>query len=142
MREIRIPCRSRLRRVPSRFSWVNQRLVTDGHMRRLSTGAGCLYLFLVTVGNHQGISWYGDERIRQEAGLSQPELEAARRELIDRDLLAFEVPFYQVLSLPERERKGADVPSTACDGPVATPAEVAAILAEGRRRLSGGGKQC
>ena len=142
MREIRILCRSRLRRIPKRFSWVNQRFVTDGHMCRLSVSSLGLYLFLVTVGNHQGISWYGDERIRQETGLSQPDLESARRELIDRDLLAFEVPFYQILSLPVRKQLGGNGKAVSASGPVATPEEVAAILSSGHHKIMGGKGSC
>jgi|APSaa5957512622_1039677.scaffolds.fasta_scaffold161525_1 hypothetical protein len=142
MREIRILCRSRLRRIPERFSWVNQRFVTDAHMRRLSVSSLGLYLFLVTVGNHQGISWYGDERIREETGLSQPDLESARRELIDRDLLAFEVPFYQILSLPVREPLAVSGQVVSANGPVATSEEVATILSNGHRKIMGGKGSC
>jgi hypothetical protein len=39
----------RLRRVPTQFSWVDQRLVRDRHFERCGVDALGLYLVLVTV---------------------------------------------------------------------------------------------
>ena len=40
---------AKLRRVPRQFSWVDQRLVREHVIDRLSHEACALYLFLVTV---------------------------------------------------------------------------------------------
>jgi hypothetical protein len=50
---------NRVRHVPRQFSWIDQRLVRDGHTARCSAEALALYLFLVTVADAQGLSYYG-----------------------------------------------------------------------------------
>ena len=45
------------RKVPTQFSWVDQRLVRDRYIAQLSPQACALYLFLVTVADAQGLSW-------------------------------------------------------------------------------------
>lgn len=140
MREIRIIRRGRLRRVPPRFGWVDRRLATEGRLAGLSSSAQGLYLFLVAVGNRDGISWYSDESVRERTGLSQSTLESGRRDLVDGDLLAFEAPFYQLLSLPDPDvaPKGAPVMAPKGERP-ASAGQIEAILEEGRRRLFGRG---
>jgi hypothetical protein len=99
----RIPNPDRIRQVPDQFSWVDHCLVRHGHIRNKSAPALALYLFLVTVGDKAGVSYYGDERIRIELGLAGPDLSRARRELLDAQLIAFAPPYYQVLELPALE---------------------------------------
>ena len=89
----------RLRAVPSRFSWVDHRLVRERHLERCTSEALALYLFLVTVADAKGLSYYGDASVRERLGWSDRQLRAARRGLIEADLLAYEAPLYQVLSL-------------------------------------------
>jgi hypothetical protein len=45
----RVLCPERLRHVPQRFSWIDQRLVRDDHIARCGPQALALYLLLVTV---------------------------------------------------------------------------------------------
>ena len=52
----RILCAARLRRIPAQFSWVDPRLVFEGHLGRLDVHAAALYLLLVTVADAQGLS--------------------------------------------------------------------------------------
>ena len=59
-----------------------------------------LYLFLAAVADRHGLSFYGDHTLTSRLRLSQPVLEKAREELLDRDLLAHQLPLVQVLSLP------------------------------------------
>jgi hypothetical protein len=94
-----ILCAHRLRHVPRQFSWIDQRLVRDGHIRGRTTAALALYLFLCTVADAQGVSYYSDGRVCEFLGLEGAGLKAARRELIDAGLVAYSGPFYQVLSL-------------------------------------------
>ncbi len=101
MKPKRIPDPSRVRRCPNRFSWVDHRLVRLGHVRGRTPHALALYLVLVTVGDADGVSWYGDERLSVELGVSIRTLGAARSELVGADLLAYDRPFYQVLSLAD-----------------------------------------
>ena len=89
----------RLRAVPSQFSWLDHRLVRERHLDRCSTEALALYLFLVTVADAKGLSYYGDASVCKRLGLDSAQLDAARQALIDADLVAYEAPLYQVLSL-------------------------------------------
>lgn len=89
----------RLRAVPSQFSWLDHRLVRERYLDRCSTEALALYLFLVTVADAKGLSYYGDASVCARLGLEAAQLDAARQALIDADLIAYEAPLYQVLSL-------------------------------------------
>ena len=95
----RVLCPQRLRRVPSQFSWLDHRLVRDRHICRCSHPALALYLFLVTVCDGQGLSYYSDASIARLLRLDGAGLARARRELIDAGLIAFAPPLYQVLAL-------------------------------------------
>ncbi len=100
--EKRVLCEERVRRVPEQFSWVDHRLVRDGLIRRCPATAWGLYLFLVTVGDAEGLSYYSDRSVCQALSLSADELAVARRSLVAEDLLEWDTPLYQVLSVPER----------------------------------------
>ena len=89
----------RLRQVPEQFSWVDQALVRCGLIDRCDARAAALYLFLVTVADVQGLSYYGSITLAQRLHLSMQELGAARAQLIAIDLIAYQTPLYQVLSL-------------------------------------------
>ena len=95
----RVLCKERLRQVPPQFSWVDHRLVRDRHISRCSANALALYLFLVTVADGQGLSYYADATICRLLPLDAQALGGARRELIDNRLIAFQRPLYQVLAL-------------------------------------------
>lgn len=96
-------CPERLRQVPPQFNWVDHRLVRDKHIGRCSTEALALYLFLVTVADAQGLSYYADETVARLLPLSASVLARARRELADVGLIAYQRPLYQVLSLDPRQ---------------------------------------
>ena len=82
MKTKRLLCPERLRRVPHQFSWIDQRLVRDGHISRCGgPHALALYLLLVTVGDSQGLSYYSDKTAARLLGLSQAELRQARNHL-------------------------------------------------------------
>jgi len=89
----------RLRQVPEQFSWVDHALVQRHLIDRLDARSAALYLFLLTVADAQGLSYYGSASLMQRLQLSTEELAAARQQLIDLDLLAYEAPLYQVLAI-------------------------------------------
>jgi hypothetical protein len=89
----------RRRRVPPQFSWVDQRLVRDGHVQGRSAPALALYLFLVAVADADGLSWYSEEALCRQLSCSGPQLEGARAELQQAGLIAYRKPLYQVLDL-------------------------------------------
>src|ERR1700677_1924815 len=96
----RVLCKQRLRQVPPQFSWIDHRLVRDRHISRCSSNALALYLFLVTVADGQGLSYYADKTIcRLLPALDGGSLSRARAELIANQLIAYQPPLYQVLAL-------------------------------------------
>ena len=90
----------RLRQVPEQFSWVDQALVQRHFIDRCEARAAALYLFLVTVADARGLSYYGQSTLAARLHLSNEELVAARAQLIAIDLIAYQAPLYQVLALP------------------------------------------
>jgi hypothetical protein len=90
---------TRQRRVPRQFSWVDQRLVRERIIDQLSHEACTLYLFLVTVADAQGVSYYADRTLSQRLSMSMAQLGQARHTLITHHLLAYRRPLYQVLAL-------------------------------------------
>lgn len=89
----------RIRLVPEQFSWIDQALVQRHLIDRCDTRAATLYLFLVTVADAQGLSYYGTPTLAARLHLSVDELGAARAQLMALDLIAYQAPLYQVLSL-------------------------------------------
>ena len=90
---------SRVRQVPRQFSWVDQRLVRNRYIKRCDTQALALYLFLITVADAQGLSYYAQGSICRWLSLDGEHLIHARQALIKADMIAYETPLYQVLAL-------------------------------------------
>ncbi len=116
-----MPCKrvlrpERLRRVPRQFSWIDQRLVAGHYIERCDTAGLALYLFLVTVADAQGLSYYGDGKLAKSLSMPEAQLARARADLIRLELIAYEAPLYQVLSLepptPMREAGPKDLQKT------------------------------
>lgn len=105
----------RLRKVPKQFSWLDHRLVRDRHIEACSHPAAALYLFLVTVGDAMGLSYYSDGSIMKRLSMDGSTLENARGELIRIGLIAWKKPLYQVLSLDVHH---PDVPRQAMAQPL------------------------
>jgi hypothetical protein len=87
----------RERRIPARFSWLDQRLVREQHLASLSVDAQALYLFLACVSDASGMSYYSNSGIAKH--LTMESINTARQELIKASLLAYQAPLYQLLSL-------------------------------------------
>ena len=92
-------CPDRIRKVPKQFSWIDHRLVRDRHIDRCGHQAAALYLFLVTVADAQGLSYYSDRSLSQRLSMDENRLAAARQDLIRIELVAYKHPLYQVLAL-------------------------------------------
>lgn len=92
-------CPQRIRKIPKQFSWLDHRLVSDHHIDRCSHPAAALYLFLVTVADVQGLSFYSDRSVSQRLAMDANTLAQARQELIRIGLIAYQKPLYQVLAL-------------------------------------------
>jgi hypothetical protein len=92
----------RVRQVPKGFSWVDHRLVRDEYIRRCDPDALALYLLLISVSDANGLSYYSDKSVCRLIQLTVERLGNARQKLIMADLVAYDAPIYQVLSIPER----------------------------------------
>ena len=97
----------RIRRIPAQFSWLDQRLVRDRHIERCDAQGCALYLFLVTVADAQGLSYYSEASIARRLSMDPVRLGQARADLVRLGLIAYESPLYQVLALdvPAPSRK-------------------------------------
>jgi hypothetical protein len=95
----RLICPERVRKVPAQFSWVDHRLVRERHIERCDAHAAALYLFLVTVADAQGLSYYSDTSVARRLSMDPSRLVRARTDLIRLRLVAYEQPLYQVLAL-------------------------------------------
>ena len=90
----------RLRRPPATgWSWVDRRFLRE-HGDYLSREAVLLYLFLAAVADRHGLSFYSDHTLTSRLHLSQQVLDEAREALLQRDLIAYQLPLVQVLALP------------------------------------------
>src|SRR5271169_5622297 len=96
----RILVAQRLRKLPATgWSWLDRRFLRE-HGDYLSREAVLLYMFLVAVADRHGLSFYSDHTLSSRLRLAPEVLERARQELLDRDLIAHQLPLVQVLSLP------------------------------------------
>lgn len=100
-REKNVLWEERVRQVPPQFSWLDHRLVRDGYCRRCAPEELALYLVLVTVGDAEGLSYYGDASLAKLIGVPVTRLPSLRAALVRADLVAYVRPVYQVLELPE-----------------------------------------
>jgi len=92
-------CPDRIRSIPEQFSWVDHRLVRDRHIELLSHEAAALYLFLITVADCQGLSYYADASLCERLAMDAATLATARACLLKYRLVAYKRPLYQVLAL-------------------------------------------
>ena len=95
----RVLCPQRIRQIPPQFSWVDHRLVRERYIERCDHPAAALYLFLVTVGDVQGLSYYSDAVLMHRLSMSAARLSQARSDLVRHGLIAYQRPLYQVLAL-------------------------------------------
>ncbi|MGH8162910.1 MAG: hypothetical protein ACREP1_01090 [Rhodanobacteraceae bacterium] len=98
----RILLTQRVRRPPaSGWSWVDRRFLRE-HAEHLSREAVLLYFFLSATADRHGLSVYSDGTTAALLRLTVQAIVHARDELLARDLVAYEPPLTQVLSLPTR----------------------------------------
>lgn len=96
---------ARLRRHPaSGWSWVDRRFLGE-HAAYLSRDAVLLDFVLCAAADKHGLSFSADTTLAALVRINLPALMVARDELLDRDLIAQETRFAQVLSLPPAGRR-------------------------------------
>ena len=109
----------RIRCIPKEgFSWIDRRFVRQGLIEELPRETILLYLFLATVSDAKGLSFYADPTISRLLKLNAEELSQARSRLRHAELVLYRYPLYQVLPVPSRraDTKVATAPPSA-DGP-------------------------
>ncbi len=91
----------RIRRPPrAGWSWIDRRFVRE-KAPRLDRDAILLYFFLAAVSDKDGLSYWGDAGIAAQIRLTEVAVVRAREELERQDLIAYDHPLYQVLSIPD-----------------------------------------
>ena len=94
----------RVRKPPTEgWSWIDRRFLRE-YAPSLQRDALLLYFFLAAVSDKNGISYYSDTAIASRLRMEEGDVSQARHELEFRDLVAYEHPLYQVLSVQARIR--------------------------------------
>lgn len=108
----------RVRHLPKTdWAWVDRRFLRD-FAPKLSGDAVFLYYLLTAVSDKYGLSFYGDSSLGRILRTPINQLLEARQELIDWNLIAYEAPLAQVLSLPNKPER--HVANSQLDAPQAT----------------------
>ena len=118
----------RTRKVPKQFTWIDGRLVRDGYLQRCNHEAAALYLFLVTVSDAQGLSYYGDKSVCSQLSMDSCLLIESRLQLIQLGLIAYQKPLYQVLDLAPVEQK--PLPRNKSEAPLRSLGQILKQLGE------------
>lgn len=95
----------RIRKIPKQFSWIDGLLVREGYLDKCQHSDGILYLFLLTVSDARGLSYYSDNSVCRRLSMDSCLLSESRLRLIQLDLIAYKKPLYQVLDLAPYEKK-------------------------------------
>jgi len=98
MRKVLVP--ERVRTINGSFAVIEHRFLRHGFWTTLGHHELLLYFFLILVGDRQGLSFYSYDKICSLLAISVDDYILARNNLIDKDLLAFDGTFFQVLALP------------------------------------------
>lgn len=129
----------RLRQVSTQFSWVDHRLVRGRLLSGTSTDGWALYLFLVSVADELGLSYYSARSICEHLGIDPQALSQARAQLLERELIAWEAPLYQVLDLANARSMCARAATSRGDTPAKPQPKLAPerVLSDEEREARG-----
>jgi len=106
----RILVAERVRRPPTNgWSWVDRGFLRE-HAEHLSREAVLLYFFLTAAADRHGLSFYSDGSTGALLRMTVKAVVEARDELLAHDLVAYQAPLTQVLSLPRHARRRQAAP--------------------------------
>ncbi len=94
----------RIRKIDGTFGFIPHRFLTGGFLASMCHYELLLYQFLILVGDKNGVSFYGDQKICTMLDLGYDDYLEARKRLAEKDLILCEDRTFQVLDLPERPR--------------------------------------
>jgi len=95
----------RVRHLPETdWAWVDRRFLRD-FAPKLTGDAVFLYYLLIAVSDKCGLSFYGDNSLPRILRTPIPQLLQARQQLVDWNLIAYDAPLAQVLSLPNKSNR-------------------------------------
>lgn len=106
-----LPNPKRCRKIPPQFSWIDHRLVRHHYFERCTSDALALYLFLLTVADARGLSYYSHASLLKQLKFSTIRFTQARMELVKVGLIVYQHPLYQVLSIEEPKPVAQITPS-------------------------------
>ena len=125
----------RIRTINGSFAWISHRFLSQGFWGSLTHHELLVYLFLVIVGDRQGLSYYSFDKICSLVAITPDEYIVARDDLINKDLISFDGHLFQVLSLPEYVISKPQSPlTTKEDMQRKDPATINRIIAKSFRR--------
>jgi hypothetical protein len=120
----KILCSHRRRSINGTFAFIEHRFLRDGYFTMLNHHELVLYLFLVLVADRDGISWYAYDNICSTLKITLEEYITARNGLIDKDFIATDGYFFQVLSLPLKKLETPNLLKTQQDMDRRDPATI------------------
>jgi len=94
----------RIRKIEGSFAFIEHRFMRNGFWKTLNHHELLLYMFLVLAADRHGVSYYSYDKICSQLAITLDEYLLARDALINKDFIAFDGYFFQVLSLPESSR--------------------------------------
>lgn len=102
----------RVRYPKGAYGWVDLRIVTEGHLRTFPPSIALVYLFLCTVGNRDGISFWSKPRMAHTLNLPLDQIDEALQALSAAGLIAVACRIVQVLPIPARGARPSVAPQT------------------------------
>jgi hypothetical protein len=124
----------RVRRIQRGFSAIPNRFLHGGFFASLTHVERSLYFFFVLAGDRNGVSYYGYDRICSTLEVPVEDFLAARKALIEKDLIATDGTRCQVLSLPPRPLESAGPLVTQDDFERDDPATIRQLVRSSLRR--------
>jgi hypothetical protein len=126
MRHALLP--ARIRTISGSFAFIEHRFLRHGFWTSLSHHELLLYFFLVMVADRQGMSFYSYDKICSLLTTSVDDYILARDSLINKDLLAFDGTFFQVLSLPAEPVRHSRLLRSREDMEIEDPATISQLI--------------
>lgn len=123
----------RVRYPKGAYGWVDLRIVTGGYLEALGPPAALTYLFLCSVGNREGMSFWSRPRMARTLNLPLEAIDAALQLLCSTGLIAATERVVQVLPVPDstsaptstpRASRPTSPPGSAHPSPTEPPADV------------------